>query len=150
MTFHAFPKHLQNIIEVHPLAIHEDLNIFDFHKNNHMISRNEVVSMKRSIFVYFKLYDSDSMLGDLQSCHYLHGTCVAPLYSTQLGGQIEFADANQFYHIYIFDYCINKCRIIISVKEGPSFCQLTLSFNMTCIPFQHYHLQNIIRVHLHK
>ena len=50
----------------------------------------------------------------------------------------------------IFEYCRNKCHIIISVKEGPPFCQLTLSFNMTCMPFQHYHLQNIIRVHLHK
>ena len=57
---------------------------------------------------------------------------------------------DQFYHIYIFEFCKNKCRIIISVKEGPPFCQLTLSFNMTCMPFQHYHLQNIIRVHLHK
>ena len=74
----------------------------------------------------------------------------APSYSTWHGGQTRFGDVDLFYHIYIFEYCRNKCRIIISVKEGPPFCQLTLSFNMTCMPFQHYHLQNIIRVHFHK
>ena len=75
---------------------------------------------------------------------------VASLYPTWPGGQTKSGDADQFYHIYIFEYCRNKCRIIISIKEGPPFCQLTLSFNMACMPFQHYHLQNIIRVHLHK
>ena len=75
---------------------------------------------------------------------------VAPSYPTQPGGRTGSGDADQFYHIYIFEYCRNKCRIIILVKEGPPFFQLTLSFNMACMPFQHYHLQNIIKVHLHK
>ena len=75
---------------------------------------------------------------------------VAPPYLTRPEGQTRSGDANQFYHIYIFEYCRNKCFIIISVKDGPPFCQLTLSFNMACMPFQHYHLQNIIRVHFHK
>ena len=75
---------------------------------------------------------------------------VAPPYLTQPRGRTRFGDADQFYHIYIFKYCKNKCCIIVSVKEGPPFCQLTLSFNMTCMLFQHYHLQNIIRVNLHK
>ena len=81
------------------------------------------------------------------SCYYLN---VAPPYPTRPGGRTGSGDVDQFYHIYIFEYYRNKCRIIISVKEGPSFCQLTLSLNMACMPFQHYHLQNIIRVHLHK
>ena len=72
------------------------------------------------------------------------------LYLTQPRGRTGSRDTYQFYHIYIFKYYRNKCRIIISIKEGSSFCQLTLSFNTTCMPFQHYHLQNIIRVHLHK
>ena len=73
-----------------------------------------------------------------------------PPYPTRPGGRMGSEDADQFYHINIFKYCRNKCRIIISIKEGPPFCQLTISFNMTCIPFQHYHLQNIIKVYLHK
>ena len=78
------------------------------------------------------------------------GKSVTPPYSTRPEGRRGFEDVDQFYHIYNFEYYRNKCHIIISVKEGPPFCQLTLSFNMTCMPFQHYHLQNIIRVHLHK
>ena len=60
---------------------------------------------------------------------------VAPPYPTQLGGRTRSGDADQFYQIYIFEYCRNICRIIILVKEGPPFCQLTLSFNMACMPF---------------
>ena len=65
---------------------------------------------------------------------------VAPSYSTRPKGRTGSGDADQFYHIYIFEYCSNKCRIIISIKEDPPFFQLTLSFNMACMPFQYYHL----------
>ena len=75
---------------------------------------------------------------------------VVPLYPTRPGDRTGSEDVDQFYHIYIFEYCRNKCRIIISIKKGPPFCHLTLSFNMACMPFQHYLLQNIIKIHLHK
>ena len=73
---------------------------------------------------------------------------VVPPYSTWPGGVTRFGDADQFYHICIFEYCRNKCRRIILVKEGPPFCQLTLSSNIAYMPFQYYHLQNIFKVHL--
>ena len=75
---------------------------------------------------------------------------VARPYPTRPKGLTRSGDTVQFFHIYIFEYYINKYQIIISIKEDSSFCQLTLSFNMTCMSFQHYHLQNIIRVHIHK
>ena len=51
---------------------------------------------------------------------------VVPPYPTRSGARTESGDIDQFYHIYIFKYCRNKCRLIISVKEGSLFYQLTL------------------------
>ena len=50
------------------------------------------------------------------------GWVVVPPYPIRPGGRTEFGVVDQFYHIYIFEYCKNKCRIIVSVKEGPPFC----------------------------
>ena len=47
---------------------------------------------------------------------------VVPPFPTRPGGRTGFGDANQFYHIYIFEYHRNICCIIISVKDGLLFC----------------------------
>ena len=105
---------------------------------------DKILSDYSSIIIVY--IDDMLICSDNEKDHEKHLNIFITLYKeppdlTRPGGLTGSGDADQFYHIYIFEYCRNK--------EGPLFFQLTLSLNMTCIPFQYYHSQNIIRVHLH-